>query len=401
MLGRLDGTLPLDRLMVVPEEDEGITIEDAADLLFEEKAVLPVLLIDSVSEAMSRLAAPGDSEQETVNKNVLAVKHVKAQGALVIYTAEPTKSGYASKDVEQRTTPMAAMAFGRKATHGMDLAILLEELEDDTFRFNVFKNRVTGKKGIFDVLLDRDKRRFGVITRDEAEKRQEEAAVKRESFDDERVMKAVEKWAPKSNEGGLTDEEIRAKARMGKASADAARKRLVKFDRLSPFRPERQPGQVGQIAWYYRPTEGPSRGRRLTQTNSDSTQTKSGMSEGRELSQTPPLWESEITTPTGSESASIPRTAAVRSPGLRTSGIPAEAPAPSCPHERRDFLWRSRRKWLVCAECGDEQLAEAATFAPDALTATGPARGGIPPPRSVPGKQATLPAFEGTSGGVR
>lgn len=351
MLDRLDEALPLDRLMIVPGEDEEMTIEDAADLLFEKKAVLPVLVIDSASEATSRLATPRDSEQETINRNALAVKHIKAQGALVIYTAEPTKSAYASKDTEERTSPMAAMAFGRKATHGQDLAILLEELEDDVFRFDVFKNRITGKKGTFDVLLDRDKRRFGAITKDEAEKRQEEAATKKESFDDERVIKAVEKWAPQSDEGGLTDEEIRAKARMGKASADASRKRLVKFGRLAPFKPERQPGQVGPVACHYRPTV-PTGGFRLTQTDSDSTQTKSGMSEGRELTQTPPCRESELITPTWSESASTPRTAAVRSPSL-------EAEAPPCPHEQRLNRWQRGRKWLVCARCDDEQPAEA------------------------------------------
>ena len=58
----------------------------------------------------------------------------------------------------------------------------------------------------------------------------------------------------------------------------------------------------------------------------------------------------------------------------------ASTEAPPCPHERCYSFMQGNRLRSRCRDCGSdvEQLAEAATFAPDATTATGPASA-IPP----------------------
>ena len=222
MLDRLDAAFPLDRLMVVPEDDERMTIEDAVELLHEEPADLHVLVIDSLHNAESRLEDPDDSPRELLDKRCDAMKRARRRGVLVIDTSEATKAAYASKDADKRTDPMAAAAESRSIAHSSDLLLVLEAGADFTFRVTVPKNRLTGKKGKLQLILDPGRRKFRGVTEGEAAAREEDAERRLELADENKVLALVRR-----SPSLLTRQEVPGRLKIRRNRALQATDRLV------------------------------------------------------------------------------------------------------------------------------------------------------------------------------
>lgn len=153
----------LDISILPDEEAEGPrpTIEDAAALLLSvQNERGHVLVIDSLHASLSKAEKDGDIPRVQIETRMAAIKHLRRQGVLVIFTSEVNRASYASKDPSQRVAALASGAEGRSIEYGSDLILFLSSSTNSLTQIEVPKNRIGRKKGAFLVRLNEARARF-------------------------------------------------------------------------------------------------------------------------------------------------------------------------------------------------------------------------------------------------
>lgn len=154
-------------LSIYPDEDadaERLTIDQAAAVLLSKPAAKGyVLAIDSLHAVSCDAENDEDPPRVRIEKRMQAVRKLRRQGVLVLFTGEANRGAYANRDPNMRTSALAAGAESRAIEFGADVVILLSDGEAGSIKVEVPKNRIGRKRGSFNVMLDKGPARMKEI----------------------------------------------------------------------------------------------------------------------------------------------------------------------------------------------------------------------------------------------
>ncbi len=154
---------------LIETEHPDATLETAVKLALEIDAPRRMVVADSVQTIRTTNDQKADPEdREAISAFMWTARHLaKKHDLILVVIAQLSRISYKNKKDAQDLNPLAMFAGSRAIEHASDVAILLEQPnENDVSRCVVARNRL-GDKGAFYVKLDRTK--ASLVHVDEAE----------------------------------------------------------------------------------------------------------------------------------------------------------------------------------------------------------------------------------------
>lgn len=132
-----------------------------------------IVVCDSVQTA--RPNQNGDESPRGRVENVMGTlkRAAKSIPCLVLAVSQANRASYASKDVNERTSPEAAGAESRAIEFDSDIVVFLDGDPEDSVKITATKNRATGRKFSLRAHFDRETASFTEIDEVETTKEKE------------------------------------------------------------------------------------------------------------------------------------------------------------------------------------------------------------------------------------
>jgi KaiC/GvpD/RAD55 family RecA-like ATPase len=249
VLGRLRmATAEMD-INILPDEDEEKphpTIEDAAAFLRSKpNAVGYVFGLDSLHRVRSATESERDDQRTQIEKRMAALRNLRREGVLVLFTAEAGRASYASKNPDRRQSPLAAGAESRAIEYGSDVLLFLSAADGDLVRGELAKNRPGRQRATFSLRLDPGPAKFEGVT-DEILSETEDAGVAEKRVT--RLKRVGEKILRqlKKNPDGMTTSALRAVVAARSADISPA---IEVLEEAGEVFNEPRSGKGGGIVW--------------------------------------------------------------------------------------------------------------------------------------------------------
>jgi replicative DNA helicase len=175
--GRLDGM----NLRLLETDNPDVCLELAVRLAVEVEAPTRLLVLDSVQTIRATADQKIDPEErEAISAFMWLTRRLaKKHNLVVIAAAQLNRPAYSNRKTSKDINPLAMFAGSRAIEHASDVAVLLDEPDEDgVVRFIVPRNRL-GEKGRFSARLDRPRASF-VHVDDSAAEQEETQQAKRE-----------------------------------------------------------------------------------------------------------------------------------------------------------------------------------------------------------------------------
>ncbi len=149
-------------LRLLETDNPDVCLEIAVELAAEVDAPTRLLVLDSVQTI--RAAAdqkPDPEEREAISAFMWLTRRLaKKHDLVVIATAQLNRPAYSNRKTSKDINPLAMFAGSRAIEHACDVAVLLDEPDDDGIvRFVIPRNRL-GEKGRFSARLNMDRATF-------------------------------------------------------------------------------------------------------------------------------------------------------------------------------------------------------------------------------------------------
>jgi KaiC/GvpD/RAD55 family RecA-like ATPase len=160
---------PLAALELVDGEDDGATIEDAAEALRARAGAGPaVLVVDSLQTAAIRTRAK-ESRREEIDARVGALKSAAKSGLLVVATTELARGSYRSKNSAEQIDDLAAAKESGGIEYAASMLLVLRSVPGtpDLVDVTVPKNRLGPERAPWRFRLDFDRATVAEVDRPE------------------------------------------------------------------------------------------------------------------------------------------------------------------------------------------------------------------------------------------